>query len=331
MLISTITFKIIAGILGGGFGIGLFWYFSKQELLSRYRIIISLAGIAFITGPLYSLKTDLIIINENVTERKVLLGKSEYKLADGTSVQIGDQEYGECIINNTQDSCVIERQELNYREGTKYWGTLILIKPMSQLLFKGAEIIEINAKRVLKEDRPIGNTGGFWYAVRKLDPKDWDEYGVYDGELNFGLPHGEGVLWYDHTHNYTGRMKRGNRHGKGIIHHVNGDTYEGDFEDNVKQGYGVSYIQEDSTHYEGDWYDNKMYGEGKFTFPNGAVYEGSLVEGLFEGKGKITFPSGNYYVGDFSQGDRHGKGKYIYIETGQEKIGTWNEGVYVEE
>jgi hypothetical protein len=92
--------------------------------------------------------------------------------------------------------------------------------------------------------------------------------------------------------------------------------------------------------YEGETKDNKMHGNGRFTFDDGYVYEGTFENGKRIGRGKLYFPdsedckvyegffnneftcdiegkliysNGNIYEGSWNDGMHHGYGKYIYI------------------
>lgn len=47
--------------------------------------------------------------------------------------------------------------------------------------------------------------------------------------------------------------------------------------------------------YTGDWVDDEMHGQGKFTFASGAVYRGCFEHNKFQGQGSYTFPDGKQY------------------------------------
>lgn len=44
--------------------------------------------------------------------------------------------------------------------------------------------------------------------------------------------------------------------------------------------------------YEGDMKNDKMEGEGVYTFPSGTKYIGSFKDGQFDGKGTLHFKNG---------------------------------------
>lgn len=47
--------------------------------------------------------------------------------------------------------------------------------------------------------------------------------------------------------------------------------------------------------YVGDWVDDEMHGQGKFTFASGATYHGCFEHNKFHGQGTYTFPDGKQY------------------------------------
>lgn len=47
--------------------------------------------------------------------------------------------------------------------------------------------------------------------------------------------------------------------------------------------------------YTGDWVDDAMHGQGKFTFASGASYQGCFEHNKFSGQGTYTFPDGKQY------------------------------------
>lgn len=89
--------------------------------------------------------------------------------------------------------------------------------------------------------------------------------------------------------------------------------------------------------YSGDFFYNRIIGEGRFEWPDGSFYEGAVklglrdgkgtfsmpnhessysgdwVKGLRQGFGKLSFKTGAFYEGDFHQGNKHGKGKMVTI------------------
>lgn len=48
--------------------------------------------------------------------------------------------------------------------------------------------------------------------------------------------------------------------------------------------------------YTGDWVDDAMHGQGRFTFAIGASYQGWFEHNKFSGQGTYTFPDGKQYT-----------------------------------
>jgi len=98
-------------------------------------------------------------------------------------------------------------------------------------------------------------------------------------------------------------------------------------------------LDEHDGEYKGETKDNKMHGNGKFTFDDEYVYEGMFENGKRVGRGKLYFPdsedakmyegffndeftcdiegkilysNGDIYEGFWNDGMYHGHGKYIY-------------------
>ena len=63
--------------------------------------------------------------------------------------------------------------------------------------------------------------------------------------------------------------------------------------------------------YEGQWEDDKMHGEGRYTYQSGAEYTGQWVEGKMHGVGKMVYPDGTSYEGTWARNLMHGEGVYV--------------------
>ena len=77
----------------------------------------------------------------------------------------------------------------------------------------------------------------------------------------------------------------------------------------------------------GNWYcgeiqDNKMHGQGTYTFPDGRKYVGEFKNGKRHGQGTYTWPDGRKYVGEFKNGKYHGQGTYTSAN-GAKYVGEW--------
>mmetsp|Transcript_23134 Transcript_23134/g.30828 ORF Transcript_23134/g.30828 Transcript_23134/m.30828 type:complete len:135 (+) Transcript_23134:135-539(+) len=102
---------------------------------------------------------------------------------------------------------------------------------------------------------------------------------------------------------YVGQWKlvraRKVKHGQGKI------TFPG--AQNGQTQYG-------SEEYEGMWENDKMHGQGRYTFTSGAEYNGTWSEGRMNGQGKMVYADGTSYEGSWSQNLMHGEGTYIDAE-----------------
>jgi hypothetical protein len=47
--------------------------------------------------------------------------------------------------------------------------------------------------------------------------------------------------------------------------------------------------------YTGDWVNDEMHGQGRFTFASGASYQGCFENNRFQGVGRYTFSDGKLY------------------------------------
>merc|ERR1712176_1647100 len=77
------------------------------------------------------------------------------------------------------------------------------------------------------------------------------------------------------------------------------------------------------------WKLGEMSGQGKMSWPSGAVYEGGYREGLKCGEGMVTWPDGRVYKGQWENGEQHGRGMEVDIN-GRIIHGHWNMGKLLE-
>lgn len=163
----------------------------------------------------------------------------------------------------------------------------------------------------------------------------------YVGEYKDGLPHGEGIMYFDANDkyqrmSYEGDWINGLFDGKGVEIWLNGSKYEGDFKKGLRNGYGICYYSSGGI-YKGNWRDDKKNGEGHYSYPtdneNGILYyDGYWIDGVKHGHGKMVWSDGDYYEGNWMDDDRHGKGTYVSGNTRYE--GTWEndirQGLFIE-
>lgn len=68
------------------------------------------------------------------------------------------------------------------------------------------------------------------------------------------------------------------------------------------------------SHYEGEYKDGKLHGNGVYTWADGDRYEGEFKEGKKHGRGVYTWAHGRRYEGEFKDGELDGNGVYTGAE-----------------
>ena len=86
-----------------------------------------------------------------------------------------------------------------------------------------------------------------------------------------------------------------------------------------------SYTWENGNKYEGEWKDNKQYGQGNFTWKNGQKYVGEHKNNKRNGKGIYTYLSGGKYEGTYLNNKKNGQGVYTH-PNGKIEDGEWKNG-----
>jgi len=103
----------------------------------------------------------------------------------------------------------------------------------------------------------------------------------------------------------------------------NGNWYCGEIQDNKMHGQGT-YTWASGAKYVGEYKDGKRHGQGTYTFPDGRKYVGEYKDGKRHGQGTYTWPDGRKYVGEFKNGKYHGQGTYTSAN-GAKYVGEWKE------
>merc|ERR1711991_945252 len=76
--------------------------------------------------------------------------------------------------------------------------------------------------------------------------------------------------------------------------------------------------------YEGNYKDGLKNGYGKMVFPSGDVYEGMWVDNKMHGEGTYTYKSsGDIYSGAWEDSKKHGAGRYEFGADFSIFNGTW--------
>ncbi|RUS92231.1 hypothetical protein EGW08_000084, partial [Elysia chlorotica] len=125
------------------------------------------------------------------------------------------------------------------------------------------------------------------------------------------------------------RNEKLERHGVGKAILPNKDTYEGSYMFGKRDGHGVYRFHAKAAknaRYQGEYYQAKKQGMGKFIYPDGSRYEGQWVNDLKDGTGKYYYINGDIYEGEWSKGLRHGKGRYTYAADKTYYEGSWRKG-----
>ncbi|KAK3707515.1 hypothetical protein RRG08_016610 [Elysia crispata] len=125
------------------------------------------------------------------------------------------------------------------------------------------------------------------------------------------------------------RNEKLERHGIGKAILPNKDTYEGSYMYGKRDGYGVYRFHTKAARnarYQGEYYQARKQGMGKFIYPDGSRYEGQWVNDLKDGSGKYYYTNGDVYEGEWSKGLRHGKGRYTYAADKTFYEGSWRKG-----
>ena len=104
-------------------------------------------------------------------------------------------------------------------------------------------------------------------------------------------------------HVYKGEVENGVPNGQGTLTSLDGRKYVGDFKDGIPYGQGT-FTFLDGWKYQGGWVFGKYHGQGTMTSPYGDKYEGEWKDGMRSGQGTQTYPDGVNYQGSWKNGVR---------------------------
>lgn len=76
--------------------------------------------------------------------------------------------------------------------------------------------------------------------------------------------------------------------------------------------------------YEGDFYNGKLWGDGKIYFANGNKYIGEFENGKMHGEGQFYWKDGRSYVGEYVKGKKDGQGTFKWADGVEYKGGFKN-------
>ena len=115
--------------------------------------------------------------------------------------------------------------------------------------------------------------------------------GKYLGQINIatGNLEGRGVFIWNNGIKYIGNWKEGNMTGEGVLFDKNNKLiFEGNYYNNKKYGKG-RFILKDNEYYEGEFFDDKMEGKGTYYYQNGDKWEGYFKNNMKNGVGIMTY------------------------------------------
>lgn len=106
--------------------------------------------------------------------------------------------------------------------------------------------------------------------------------------------------------------------GKGTFIFSDNSKYEGDYQlnvtDGIKKRHGtgsITWNQDPTENYIGQWSEDRMNGSGTYSFASGAKYQGNMKDNIFDGEGIYVFADGAKYSGQWQQNKMHGAGEYV--------------------
>jgi hypothetical protein len=102
-----------------------------------------------------------------------------------------------------------------------------------------------------------------------------------------------------------------------------GYIYKGQFKNGLMDGWGnISYHE--GGDYIGHFRENKMSGQGTYTWFNGTKYKyvGGWKDGMKHGQGEMFYADGSKYVGEFMDDRKNGQGTLTNVDGSVEK-GQW--------
>ena len=159
---------------------------------------------------------------------------------------------------------------------------------------------------------------------------------VYIGNWKNNLSDGKGQEVYlgnnkEVPYLYNGKYLNGSKI-YGSLFYRDGSYYEGGFNHFGKfNGKGTYFWAKTKIKYEGEWFNDKMNGQGKMLYTDGSIYEGGFVNNIKHGFGTYIWKTKEgqgkmYYVGEFKNDIMDGKGK-LY-SGGKILEGIWKNGEY---
>ncbi len=130
-----------------------------------------------------------------------------------------------------------------------------------------------------------------------------------------------GELNFQDGSKYYGNLDNGVPHGEGTITSKDGSTSSGMFVLGKKNG-SFKEVLADGSRYEGGYLDDVRAGQGKLTWLDGLIFEGIFSAGM-PSSGTITYKDGSKYVGSVHNYMRNGNGTLYF--SGIQSVGIWKD------
>ena len=108
---------------------------------------------------------------------------------------------------------------------------------------------------------------------------DEDKDRNYVGEIENGLPNGQGTYTWSDGRKCVGEYKDGKPNGQGIFTDPNGTMYVGKYKDGKKHGQGT-YIKPEGRKYVGEWKDGERWNETLYDKEGKII--GKFMNGWFD-------------------------------------------------
>lgn len=255
--------------------------------------------------------------------------KNGLKHGYGVHTQPEDQRYEGDFENDKPNG----DGKIFYANGTVYEGEFVEGKFEGKGIKteKDGEIYDGDWKNSIKNGHGV---------ITKVNGDRWE------GEFKNGTQNGFGIM-NAVSGSYRGNFLKGVFHGKGRFTWPHGGFFEGDYVEGNRSGYGVltssnvknmvvnnksnefpdfgKFMRTNFT-FEGQFYENKPHGKGKFTESDGTFTEGIWVNGLQSGHGTKVMPNGNIFKGYWKDDKIYGEGEEQIIESMQKIRGFWENG-----
>ena len=108
---------------------------------------------------------------------------------------------------------------------------------------------------------------------------DNETHPKYEGNVENGVPNGQGTFTYPDGMKYVGGWENGEMIGQGTFTYAYGEKYVGGFKGGWKNGQGTETYP-DGRKYIGEFKDNKKDGQGTYTWSDGTKYVGEFKDDI---------------------------------------------------